>query len=50
MKKNYRKDIDGLRALAVLGVIFYHAELVFKDNIIVSGSFLGVAIFFVISG
>ncbi len=50
MKKNYRKDIDGLRALAVLGVIFYHAELVFKDNIIVSGGFLGVDIFFVISG
>ena len=50
MKKDYRKDIDGLRALAVLGVIFYHAELVVGENIILSGGFLGVDIFFVISG
>jgi peptidoglycan/LPS O-acetylase OafA/YrhL len=41
----YRKDIDGLRALAVLSTIAYHAF----PNLVSSG-FVGVDIFFVISG
>jgi peptidoglycan/LPS O-acetylase OafA/YrhL len=47
---NYRPEIDGLRALAVLGVIFYHAELLVGSKIFFSGGYLGVDIFFIISG
>lgn len=42
---DYRREIDGLRALAVLPVIFFHAG--FETF---SGGFVGVDMFFVISG
>ena len=43
--KEYKPHIDGLRALAVLPVIFFHAGFdLFR------GGFIGVDIFFVISG
>lgn len=41
----FRKDIEGLRALAVLAVVAAHARIPFLD-----GGFVGVDIFFVLSG
>ena len=42
---DFRKDINGLRALAVLGVVAFHA-----DRSFLPGGFAGVDVFFVISG
>ena len=50
MKISYRPDIDGLRAIAVISVIFYHADNSINNLKILSGGFVGVDIFFVISG
>ena len=41
----YRRDVDGLRAVAVVPVVMFHAEVPGFD-----GGFVGVDVFFVISG
>ena len=45
LTSSYRPDIDGLRAVAVIAVLIYHV-----DNKLLPGGFMGVDIFFAISG
>jgi peptidoglycan/LPS O-acetylase OafA/YrhL len=44
-KEDFRPDVEGLRAVAVVAVLLYHAGLSF-----VPGGYVGVDVFFVISG
>ncbi|MEO0426310.1 MAG: acyltransferase family protein [Pseudomonadota bacterium] len=50
MTSGYRPEIDGLRAIAVISVIAYHARRGGTLGFDLSGGYVGVDIFFVISG
>ena len=45
MKIKYRPEIDGLRAISVLLVMLYHAEIQINDQYIFKGGYVGVDIF-----
>ena len=50
MKNFYRSDIDALRGYSIIFVILYHARFYYNDFFLFSGGFVGVDIFFVITG
>ena len=45
MKLNYKTEIDGLRAIAVIFVVLYHAKFSFFENLYFNGGYIGVDIF-----
>ncbi len=49
-KFTHRADINGLRAIALVSIILFHAQLVLFGRDWFEGGFIGVDIFFVISG
>ena len=50
MIKGYRPELDILRSIAVISVIIYHLDIKIFGYVFLSGGYLGVDIFFVLSG
>ena len=50
MKNFYRSDIDALRGYSIIFVILYHSKFYYNDFFLFSGGYIGVDIFFVITG
>lgn len=49
-RPTYFKSLDGLRALSVIAVVWHHARPLGTDSVLQTRGFLGVDVFFVISG
>lgn len=47
---HYRAELDGLRAVAIVPVVIYHLKIPIWNGTLLPGGFLGVDIFFVLSG
>jgi peptidoglycan/LPS O-acetylase OafA/YrhL len=45
VKLAYRPEIDGLRILSVICILFYHAEFIFFGKNFFQGGFIGVDFF-----
>jgi len=50
MHLKYRPEIDGLRAISIIAVLIYHSDLPIFGRYLFNGGFIGVDIFFIISG
>jgi peptidoglycan/LPS O-acetylase OafA/YrhL len=50
MNLSYRPELDGLRAVAVVAILLFHADASVLGWHVARGGFLGVDVFFVISG
>lgn len=44
------QTIEGLRAISIVAIIFYHAKLNFSNSYFLPGGYLGIDIFFILTG
>jgi peptidoglycan/LPS O-acetylase OafA/YrhL len=50
MRLEYRREINGLKGIAIFSIIFYHLQIEILNYNFFKGGFVGIDIFFVISG
>ena len=48
--KEKDQTIEGLRAISILAIIFHHAKINFSNSYFLPGGYLGIDIFFILSG